>query len=262
VHEAFKRGIPIFGICRGSQLINVAFGGTLIQHIPSAGAHRWHLGHDHRVDLLKGTKILKAMKDLQPWVVSIHHQAVDKVAPGFVVGARSRDGIIEAIESHPKSGLPWIVATQFHPEIQTSRDEQSLFTEFVREAARVADLPEPKPFELPKAKPWVPAAKWNGTTTKWNTVVPGGKITPATSAIVVHQERIIDDPGKAIERWFCFRCGIEFDVRADQVDHMYLMHDVDLVPLMTSTQFDRYVDEITDDAEYQALEERWLNSRV
>lgn len=245
LHAAFKRGIPIFGICRGNQMINVAFGGTLHQHIPNVGAHRWHQGHDHRVNLKKGTRIAKAMRELQPWVVSIHHQAVDKVAPGFRVAAKAMDGIVEAIESVPGSGLPWIVATQFHPEIGTNLEEQRLFKALVDEAARVGGLPKPVPFELPKPKPY----KWEAKPTWTAPNLPA-------KAVVVQQERII---GHGNERWFCFRCGIEFDLRSDYVDHMYMLHDVDMIPLMTSTQLDKYIDEVEAQGdELLQIEERWL----
>jgi putative glutamine amidotransferase len=258
LHAAFKRGIPILGICRGSQMINVAFGGTLHQHIPDVGAHRWHLGHDHRVNLKKGSRIAKAMGALQPWVVSIHHQAVDRPARGFRVSAKSMDGLAEAVESLPNSGLPWIIGTQFHPEISTNAHEQRLFGTLVREAARVAGLPTPRPFTLPRPKPAPYKApepkRWTSSTP---TILGADGMSSSVGATIATQSQY----GKM--NWFCFRCGLEFDFRADHVDHMYALHEVDLVPFMTAGVLDDYIDEVAKTtAEMLAIEERWLSGNV
>lgn len=240
LNAAYHRGIPVLGICRGSQLINVAFGGTLHQHIRDVGAHKFHLGHDHRVDLVRGSRLREILGVEAPWVVSIHHQAVNRVAKGFRVAAKSRDGIIEAIETRPGSGLPWIIGTQFHPEIETSPVEQGLFNALVRESARMFKMPEPTPIRH-RSKP-APALP-----------VPTAKALPALFPNYTG-ESPIDGPG-----WVCFRCSITFDSRTDHVDHMFFLHDVDLVPLMPLDAVLRYIDEAagTED-EARAIEERWL----
>lgn len=120
---AARRKLPILGICLGCQVINVAFGGTLIQdipsQIPSCGRHsfpmekpsdRWapaHTIHVWKHTLLRGIIIQQTIE-----VNSFHHQAVQKVAPGFLVSARAPDGVIEAIESSTQR----ILGVQWHPE--------------------------------------------------------------------------------------------------------------------------------------------------
>ena len=112
---------PVFGICRGIQVINVFFGGTLYQDLPtdyadSSICHQrpdkeWEPVHD--IKIKAGSKLsmfLGGMTETQ--VNSTHHQACKDVAPGFIVSATAPDGVIEAIESET---LP-IVAVQFHPE--------------------------------------------------------------------------------------------------------------------------------------------------
>lgn len=260
VHAAFKRGIPIFGICRGSQLINVAFGGTLHQHITdkSVGAHKWHLGHDHRVKLKQRSRIRQAMGVKEPWVVSIHHQAVDKIADGFIAGAHAHDGIIESIESKRNAGLPWIVATQFHPEIQTRRAEQKLFDEFVREAAKFSGLPTPVPFEPPAPAP----IKYSTPTYSqggWTTPTWTKPETPSMSPKSAKKAAEIIVAGGKVMDWTCFRCAMKFDLRSDHIDHMYTLHDIDLIPLLTELALDQYLDEIGATADEETLvQERWL----
>ncbi len=111
--EAFlKRGKPILGICRGSQLINVCMGGTLWQDL--LAQHGWvHMNGEirHNVYAEEGSVLYKLFGK-QFKSNSTHHQAVRELAPGFHVTARSIEGIIEAYEHDT---LP-ILATQFHPE--------------------------------------------------------------------------------------------------------------------------------------------------
>ena len=120
---AQERGTPTLGICLGIQVMNVEFGGTLLQHIPEdlPGA----LEHEeegveeadtpeHAVSIEPGTLLARILGSERPGVVnSFHHQSVDRVAPGFRVAARSPDGIIEAIE---RTDHPFYVGIQWHPE--------------------------------------------------------------------------------------------------------------------------------------------------
>ena len=110
-----KAGKPVFGICRGHQLINVYFGGTLIQDLPNGSIHDWDKG-DNR-DKAHGTAAepgswLSGLYDARFPVNSAHHQAVDRVGEGLVVDQRSEDGVIEAM--HHRNGRVFTV--QWHPE--------------------------------------------------------------------------------------------------------------------------------------------------
>jgi putative glutamine amidotransferase len=128
VGEARRRHLPIFGICRGIQVLNVACGGTLIQDIPTevAGALQHRLAsppHEpyelaHEVWLDKDTLLARLMKDRLVDadvcdVNSRHHQAIKDVAPGFKVSATAPDGVIEAIED---PAVPFCLGVQWHPE--------------------------------------------------------------------------------------------------------------------------------------------------
>jgi putative glutamine amidotransferase len=132
---------PILGICRGQQLLNVAFGGTLYQDIPSAFPsavqHRQKSKPDaatHTIDLVEGTLLQQLMGSKSVATNSHHHQAVKNVAPGFVVNALAKDGIIEGIE---KKDSLFVLGVQWHPEFMTIKDPKMLrlFQAFV-EAAR------------------------------------------------------------------------------------------------------------------------------
>lgn len=108
--DAFtKKNKPIFGICRGIQVINVYFGGSLYQHIGDN-----HKDGAHNINIIKNSFIDKAYPNGMR-SNSSHHQAVKKLAPGFKISAISDEGIIEAIENPDKN----IYATQFHPERMT-----------------------------------------------------------------------------------------------------------------------------------------------
>lgn len=116
---ALERGLPMLGICRGIQVLNVLMGGTIIQHL---GANRENaIQHKqlapsiyphHLVEIRGGTIVGKALGEGTIAVNSCHHQAVGQVAPGLTVSAVAPDGVVEAIESVS----PWILGIQFHPE--------------------------------------------------------------------------------------------------------------------------------------------------
>lgn len=116
IRAAVAAGRPVFGICRGSQLINVAHGGTLV---PDIEDHRLHHGApgepmflDEKVTVVDGTRLAHLVGATRVTVRSGHHQAVDRVGDGLVVAARADDGITEGIEHRQR----WVVGVQWHPE--------------------------------------------------------------------------------------------------------------------------------------------------
>jgi putative glutamine amidotransferase len=130
---AIERELPFLGICRGAQLLNVALGGTLHQHLPEiVGSTRYNLGRGEFAQnevTVEGSKLASLIGES---VVgkSYHHQAIDEVAAGLVVTARSDDGVIQAVEL---PSVPFGVAVQWHPE---QDDEDIRLFEGLVEAAR------------------------------------------------------------------------------------------------------------------------------
>jgi len=127
--DAFVRaGKPVFGICRGLQLLNVMFGGTLLQDIatqrPASRAHRdgsTYERHFHGVEIVRGSRLAQLYPGVRRGIVnSIHHQAIKDLAPGFVVEACCPDdGMIEAVRH---SGPSYVAAVQWHPEFHVPGD--------------------------------------------------------------------------------------------------------------------------------------------
>jgi len=138
--EARRRGLPILAICRGIQLVNVAYGGTLYQDIPSqlpdaiqhAQRSARHLP-SHSVTVSEGSR-LYGMVGGAIEVTSFHHQAVKDLGAGLEVTATSPDGVVEAVEA---SDHPWLVAVQWHPEMSAVSDAASraVFEAFVARCA-------------------------------------------------------------------------------------------------------------------------------
>lgn len=121
---------PILGICRGLQLINVAFGGTLYQDLESGFPHA--LQHDqkskpeeatHTVTLTACTKLQQVMQENVILTNSFHHQAIKDLAPGIMVNAYAKDGIIEGIESKEDA---FVLGVQWHPELMLSKHPKML----------------------------------------------------------------------------------------------------------------------------------------
>jgi putative glutamine amidotransferase len=132
-------GVPLLAICRGIQVLNVALGGTLEQHLPDRGlpvAHGRPAGDAepavHPVGVVAGSRLAKACggADVLEGCVSIHHQAVDRLAPGLVATGHSADGVVEAAET--PAGAPWCLAVQWHPERSAASDpaQQAVFDAF------------------------------------------------------------------------------------------------------------------------------------
>jgi GrpB-like predicted nucleotidyltransferase (UPF0157 family)/anthranilate/para-aminobenzoate synthase component II len=142
--RALERDLPFLGICRGMQVMNVARGGTLTQHLPDDLGHEDHrraLGTfenaDHDVRLAEGSLAERVARTTVHATKSHHHQGVDRVGDGLRVSGRSRDGLVEAIEVVPDDEddwARWIVGVQWHPE-DTVRDDpaqRSLFEALVQ----------------------------------------------------------------------------------------------------------------------------------
>ena len=120
---AIDRGLPFLGICRGAQVLNVALGGTLHQHLPDViGTTRYNLGGgvfaENEVAVAPASTLGTLVGD-GITVKSYHHQAIDTVADGLVVTARSDDGTIQAVEL---PSVPFGVAVQWHPEEDAAED--------------------------------------------------------------------------------------------------------------------------------------------
>lgn len=143
---AIAEGKPLFGLCRGLQIVNVALGGTLYQDIaaqrhdaikhdyfPTAGFSRDHLAHP--VTISSGSRLDALVGAPSLGVNSMHHQAVKDLARGLVTTAVAPDGLIEALES---SGEQFVLGVQWHPESLTERDPRMrrLLSGFVQAAGR------------------------------------------------------------------------------------------------------------------------------
>lgn len=129
--RALERDIPLLGICRGMQLLNVAGGGTLVQHLPDTDKHRHTPGvfGDHEVTLEPGSLASRATGSGRSPVKSHHHQGVDALGEGAVPSGWDEDGTIEAIE-YP--GQAFALGVLWHPE----QDEQSRVVAALVEQAR------------------------------------------------------------------------------------------------------------------------------
>lgn len=124
----FDRRIPIFGICRGCQLINVALGGDIIQHVSG------HSGYDavyHDIAITKNSILHKIFNDSIIKVNSFHHQVCGKIANDLIVTAQSDDGYVEAVQCKDQ----YVHGVQFHPE-RMCEDElfMQIFIDFVNHA--------------------------------------------------------------------------------------------------------------------------------
>jgi putative glutamine amidotransferase len=142
--EALARDLPLFAICRGVQVLNVAAGGTLIQDLPSQ--HSTEVPHTedatpqtiaHPVSVAPGTRLAALLADRldargEVDVNSRHHQSIKDAAPGFVVSATAPDGVVEAIE---RPDATFCVGVQWHPEnFWQTGDFAALFDALVRAA--------------------------------------------------------------------------------------------------------------------------------
>ena len=133
-HDAFELAalaaaldldLPVLAVCRGCQVLNVALGGTLRQHLDD------HQGVLHPVTVVAGSRTEAAMGTTNSTGWSRHHQAIERVGDGLVVTARDADGLVEGVELPDR----WVVGVQWHPEDSAADDpaQQRLFDAFVAE---------------------------------------------------------------------------------------------------------------------------------
>jgi len=138
IDAAQRADLPVFGICRGAQLINVQRGGTIIADIEDFALHRGGEGEpmflDERITLVPGTRLQTLLRGRREVLGrSGHHQAVDRLGPGLVRAAVADDGIVEGFEDPDR----WLVGVQWHPEDDDgpAEDRFALFAGFVEAAA-------------------------------------------------------------------------------------------------------------------------------
>lgn len=143
IHQSVEIGMPILAVCRGLQVLNVAFGGDLHADIssafPDAIEHRRVVGENknepepHEVTLDPGSRLAGVMQGNRFDAPSMHHQAIDELGDGLVVVGHAPDGIIEAVEM-PEH--PWLLAVQWHPELAAAEqpEHQRLFDALVQTA--------------------------------------------------------------------------------------------------------------------------------
>ncbi|WP_054007791.1 gamma-glutamyl-gamma-aminobutyrate hydrolase family protein [Cypionkella psychrotolerans] len=143
-HAVIARGLPALFICRGIQVLNVALGGTLHEHIddpnalhqtPKGAAAFWAR---ERVEIAKGTALSTLLGRKDMTVSSSHHQAIATLAPALRIAATASDGVIEAVEL---DGHPFLLGVQWHPEVDMAKDpiQRSLFDGFIAAASAHAD---------------------------------------------------------------------------------------------------------------------------
>jgi putative glutamine amidotransferase len=130
VHAALAIDLPILAICRGMQIVNVALGGSLVQHIGTED----HWFATHPVDVAPGSRLSKALGTERPAAChSVHHQSIGRLGDGLTLVGQADDGMPEAMEV---DDARWAVCVQWHPEDTAATDpqQQALFDELVRQA--------------------------------------------------------------------------------------------------------------------------------
>jgi putative glutamine amidotransferase len=133
--QALDGALPVLGICRGLQVINVVLGGTLIQHLPDVVGHDGHSPEEarhgsHKVSVASASQLARLLGRTEADVPTHHHQAIEQLGDGLVATAWADDGTIEAVElAAPAS---FMVAVQWHPE---AGEDPSLFDALVAAAS-------------------------------------------------------------------------------------------------------------------------------
>lgn len=217
--RAYELDIPVLGICRGSQIMNVWANGTLVQHVGG------HAGGEHPVAAFKGTNLRRAFGERMARVVSLHHQVVGEPGQGFRVVAKSHDGHPEAIESTDGR----MMGVQFHPEMASSRAyARGIFRWLVEEAGARAGLElEPTPVKSnARGRQLVHAGNYEWEPT------PQLALNSGPSLIEIHGAQATKKAAKVVNvkvTFFCPGCrsggrNLVFDERQDLLDHMTTIH--------------------------------------
>ncbi len=137
--EADRRRMPLLGVCRGAQSLNVARGGTLHQHLPGHRQTEMACEPTHDVQVAWGSRLARTLGTTRLRVNSFHHQAVAETGAGLRVAARAADGTIEGIECGEH---PFLLGVQWHAETLVAQPAQlALFSALVAAASRHAALP-------------------------------------------------------------------------------------------------------------------------
>jgi putative glutamine amidotransferase len=147
IDEVFRQRKPLLAICRGHQLLNIALGGTLVVDIPTEVPQALNHGRMdkrsevvHEVQLTGGSLLSKITGKRTLGVNSTHHQAVGRVAEMLQVTGASGDGVVESMELKPQAAglLPFLLATQFHPErlVDRYREHRAIFQAFTQACAQ------------------------------------------------------------------------------------------------------------------------------
>lgn len=199
--RAAELGVPVLGICRGSQLMAVHNGGRLRQHI---GGHR---GMSHLVFSEPGSKFRAVLGgNGTGYFVSLHHQVVLRTGQGWRVAARAVGGTIEAVES--KDGR--CLGVQFHPEMDYATNDRSrrIFRWLVKEAAARAGLRVPRARRA--SEPTRPKRRTSPKPKGGQAVIPVARKRPVQKDVKIS--------------WLCPTCGLRFDDAQDREDHVFWLH--------------------------------------
>jgi len=146
IEKAMKKRIPILAICRGHQLMNIYFGGSLIFDLMETRSVEHERISEtenrlHDITVLKDTLLHEIMKTDSAIVTSSHHQAVDRLGEGLMINAKSDDGIIEGIEYSDKKDKPFFLGIQWHPErLDNLKDpaSESILIYFTNECKKIS----------------------------------------------------------------------------------------------------------------------------
>ncbi len=140
-----KKNSPVFGICRGHQLINIYFGGTLYQNLekeqPKGQLHwlsNYPSGYPSQEIYIQGkSKLYDVYQKDKIYVNSLHNQGIKQLGEGLIATARGKDQLVEAVEHESK---PWVLGVQYHPELMTKayKEQLRLFEAFIQACAAVS----------------------------------------------------------------------------------------------------------------------------